>query len=303
MSFKYLQSLLIATESKLSIQSDWLSSLLAILSMRGRFETSLVYQNNWHVVKDAMPVGEIPFYIILEGVVALKKGHASAQPLFAGDIVLLPHRGAHSLRQTPQAKVLSGTLTVAQPHEWFFRKYLPEIMIARASDAEGFTTSQLKTAVSMIRTEFSSEKPGAPMILAPLAPVLFVISFRILSGLSEPPKGLLAAAACEKLAPVLEGLFTSPSKNWTLEEFAALCGISRATMLRHFQRTLGCSPMELLQDIRMAVAANELMTRDGSTAEVAHGVGYKSVSAFRRVFVAHFGVTPLRWRRTAPQSY
>lgn len=270
--------------------------------MRGRFETTLVFQNQWHVVTDLAPEDEISFYIIVEGVVALKYGHAVAQRLVAGDIVFLPRRETHSLRLTPQAKTLSGRLSVAHPHEWVFRKYLPDIMIARASDARSFTARQLETSISMIRSELSEANPGAPMILAPFAPVLFVIAFRILSGLSEPPTGLIAAAACEKLAPVLDGIFDNPSNTWTLHGFAELCGVSRATMLRHFQLTLGCSPMELLQDIRMALAANELKKQSGSTTLIAHGVGYRSVSAFRRAFVEHFGMTPLRWRRVSPRS-
>lgn len=75
--------------------------------------------------------------------------------------------------------------------------------------------------------------------------------------------------------------------------------MSRATFMRHFQDRLGRSALDLLTDLRMSMAANELKKPAISTEAVAETVGYQSVSAFRRVFAEKMGMAPGEWRRLA----
>lgn len=65
---------------------------------------------------------------------------------------------------------------------------------------------------------------------------------------------------------------------------ARLCNMSRATFARHFQETLGRSANDLLMDIRMTLAANELRKSRMSISAVANAVGYQSEAAFQRAF-------------------
>src|SRR5260370_7982858 len=73
--------------------------------------------------------------------------------------------------------------------------------------------------------------------------------------------------------------------------------MSRATLARQFQEKLGRSPSDLLTDIRMMLAANELKRSSLSTGAVAEAVGYQSEAAFQRAFKGHMGVTPAQWRK------
>src|SRR3546814_20823624 len=73
--------------------------------------------------------------------------------------------------------------------------------------------------------------------------------------------------------------------------------MSRAAFMRHFQDRLGRSALDLLTDLRMSPAANELKKPAISTEAVAETVGYQSVSAFRRVLAERMGMTPGEWRR------
>ena len=75
--------------------------------------------------------------------------------------------------------------------------------------------------------------------------------------------------------------------------------MSRATFMRHFQDNLGRSAAELLTDIRMSLAANELKKPTITTAAVAESVGYQSEAAFRRAFADWMGMTPGQWRGSA----
>jgi AraC family transcriptional activator of mtrCDE len=73
--------------------------------------------------------------------------------------------------------------------------------------------------------------------------------------------------------------------------------------MRHFQDKLGRSAVDLLTDIRMSVAANELKKPTVSTAAVAESVGYQSVAAFRRVFAEWMGMTPGQWRHSSREGH
>jgi AraC family transcriptional activator of mtrCDE len=73
--------------------------------------------------------------------------------------------------------------------------------------------------------------------------------------------------------------------------------VSRATLARQFQEKLGRSASDLLTDIRMTLAANELKKSSLSTGAVAEAVGYQSEAAFQRAFKSHMGVTPAQWRK------
>ncbi|MGN6122024.1 MAG: helix-turn-helix domain-containing protein [Sphingomonas oligoaromativorans] len=100
-----------------------------------------------------------------------------------------------------------------------------------------------------------------------------------------------------RLAPALTALFNEPARSWTLPELAGLCAMSRATFIRQFQQSLGRSATDLLTDIRMTIAANQLRTSSASTGAVAEDVGYQSEAAFQRAFKLHMGVTPAQYRR------
>ena len=100
-----------------------------------------------------------------------------------------------------------------------------------------------------------------------------------------------------RLAPALAALFNEPARAWSLPELARLCNMSRATLARQFQEKLGRSANDLLTDIRMTLAANELRKPSTSTGAVADAVGYQSETAFQRAFKNYMGLTPAQWRK------
>src|SRR5262245_9675649 len=118
----------------------------------------------------------------------------------------------------------------------------------------------------------------------------------------EAPAGLLALAADPRLGPGFAARFNEPARAWSLPKLARLCNMSRATLARHFQEKLGRSASDLLTDIRMALAANELKKPSMSTGAVADAVGYQSEAAFQRGFKRHMGITPAQWRKTQQMS-
>jgi AraC family transcriptional activator of mtrCDE len=150
--------------------------------------------------------------------------------------------------------------------------------------------------------ESAGDRAGGRAILNALSSALFTLVLRAASESDKAPEGLLSLAGNPRLAPAIAAMFADPVRAWKLPDLADLCGMSRATFMRHFQDRLGCSALALLTDLRMSLAANELKKPAISTEAVAETVGYQSVSAFRRVFTDRMGMTPGEWRRRAHKS-
>lgn len=310
---------------------DWLSRLLQIITVTGQLEVRCAYGAPWRVTWGPAAANEIPYHVIVKGRAILEDPHTrTAQELVSGNIVLLPHGAAHVLHdgsgQTPirtrehrgsagwtlsenegqdeQLDLLCGRFFIARPHDWLIRNYMPANLVARAMDGHGeeeiaSASSQLASLVALMRMESAGDRAGGRAILNALSSALFTLVLRAASQSSQAPEGLLALAGHPRLAPAIAAMFADPARPWKLPDLADLCGMSRATFMRQFQVKLGRSALDLLTDLRMSLAANELKNPAISTEAVAETVGYQSVSAFRHVFADKMGMTPGEWRRLA----
>jgi AraC family transcriptional activator of mtrCDE len=311
---------------------DWLSRLLGMMTVRGQLELRCVYGAPWQVIYGDSNAGEMPYHIVLSGSAILETpGMGKPQDLCAGDIVMLPHGSAHILHDGSGARpkparereqlnliisenkgsgqrldMLCGRIVLAPPHDRFIRAYLPTRLVIRTSTAEGSrrgeAQAQLEGLVALMRTESNAGNLGGYAMMNALSAALFALALRVAGETGETPTGLLALAGYPRLAPALAVIFNEPAHAWTLSELAELCSMSRATLIRHFRDKVGRSPNDLLTDVRMASAANELKKPGVSTEAVAESVGYQSVAAFRRIFTQHMGVTPAEWRRSETQK-
>src|SRR5207253_10911781 len=161
------------------------------------------------------------------------------------------------------------------------RNYLPSRLVVRAGNrhtdaARPITASQLEGLIALMRSESEPDHLGGRAMLNALSTAMFALVLRLASETEATPTGLLALAGHPRLAPALAALFREPARPWSLPELARLCDMSRATLARHFQETLGRSAGELLTDIRMTLAANELKESSASTAAVAETGGHQS---------------------------
>jgi AraC family transcriptional activator of mtrCDE len=317
----------------MSLTLDWLSRLLGMMTVRGQLELRCSYGAPWQVIYDDSAAGEMPYHIVLGGSAILETpGEGKPQDLGAGDIVMLTHGSAHILHDGSGARpkparerqalnltisenkgtgqrleMLCGRIMLAPPHDRLIRAYLPPRLVVRTSAAGASsnreTLAQLKGLMALMHAESSADRLGGYAMLNALSTALFALALRMSGESDEAPTGLLALAGHPRLAPALAAIFNEPAYPWTLSELSELCSMSRATLLRHFQDKVGRSPNELLTDVRMALAANELKKQGVSTELVAESVGYQSVAAFRRAFTQHLGMTPADWRRSEQEQH
>ncbi|UGB46293.1 AraC family transcriptional regulator [Frateuria edaphi] len=307
---------------------DWLSRLLEMTPVRGRLDLRCYYGAPWRIDQASAEPGEIPYHVVLAGSAVLEDpAGGPPQHLAPGDILLIAQGGAHTLHDGSGSKpapareraglnvtfsenagsgerldMLCGHFVLTAPHERLLRGYLPPRLVARASagqDEPGATAAQVASLVSLMRTESAAEHLGGHAMLNALSTALFALALRLSSESGDAPAGLLALAGNPRLAPAITAMFERPAHPWTLPALARLCNVSRATLVRLFNDSLGRSASDLLTDIRMTLAASELRKSNQSTGAVAEAVGYQSEAAFQRAFKQHMGVTPARWRRQA----
>jgi AraC family transcriptional activator of mtrCDE len=309
---------------------DWLSHLLEMVPVRGHLDLRCFYGAPWVIAQDRAGPGEIPYHIVVSGSAVLEdQSGGSPRHLGAGDILLFPHGAAHTLHdgsgESPaparerttlnmtisenagtgdRLDMLCGRFVLTPQHERLLRDYLPPRLVVRAPDRSASTErpatgAQLEGLVTLMRMESALESLGGRAMLNALSTAMFALTLRAGSESDEAPPGLLALAGHPRLAPALAAMFQEPARAWTLPELARLCHMSRATLARNFQERLGRSASDLLTDIRMTLAANELRKSSASTAAVAEMVGYQSEAAFQRAFKQRMSVTPAQWRRVA----
>lgn len=315
-------------------QVDWLSHLLQMITITGQLEVRCAYGAPWRVAWPRFAANEIPYHVVLKGRAIIEDPETrTTRELVGGDIVLLPHGSAHVLHdgsghtpgptynsqrsagwmlsandgQGDRLDMLCGRFFIGPPHDRLIRNYLPTDLVVRAMDGDdeegvGSAANHLANLVGLMRMESAGDKPGSNAILNALSSALFTLTLRAASESDQTPEGLLAVAGHPRLAPALSAMLADPTRPWNLPDLADLCGMSRATFMRHFQEKLGRSAADLLVDIRMSLAANELKKPTISTEAVAEAVGYQSVSAFRRVFADKMGMTPGEWRRLAREG-
>jgi AraC family transcriptional activator of mtrCDE len=315
---------------RMSLPLDWLSRLLEILPVTGQLELRCFYGAPWEVADAASPEGEMPYHIIVGGGATLEDGVGGRpQRLAPGDILVFPRGRAHRLHDgggdRPAAQrlrpllnvtisentglgerldMLCGRFVLDPRHGRLMRDYLPEVLVVSAASHSATTArpgaaAQLAGLVALLRDESITENLGGRAMLNALSTALFALVLRLAGESDEAPSGLLALAGNPRLAPALAALFQQPAHPWTLPELAGLCNMSRATLARQFQDTLGRSAADLLTDIRMTMAAGALRDRSRSAGEIADSVGYQSEAAFQRAFKAHMGLTPAQWRKTS----
>jgi AraC family transcriptional regulator, activator of mtrCDE len=212
------------------------------------------------------------------------------------------------------ADLLCGRFLVGAVPDRLLRDHLPGRLVVHSTPqhaqhahhaATGIDTNQsiaspgagtrLTRLIELMREEATDQGPGSETLVNHLSAALFGLTLRFATEASAP-HGLLALAGRPRLQPAVIAMFDKPGEPWTLDQFAALCNMSRATFVRQFQEAIGRSATDVLTEVRMTVAGRLLIQTTRPVAEIGETVGYQSDAAFQRIFKRHTGITPSRWR-------
>lgn len=98
-------------------------------------------------------------------------------------------------------------------------------------------------------------------------------------------------ASSNRLETVRRILEETPERDHSLEALAAEAAMSSSTLVRHFKAAYGCSPINYLRRMRLALA-RELLLGGHSVQQAAHLSGYRYASNFITAFRRTYGVSP-----------
>lgn len=106
----------------------------------------------------------------------------------------------------------------------------------------------------------------------------------------EPPRESVVLRARRHLQQHL-------AEPYDLARLAAVAATSERTLLRHFMKTVGMSPLQFLHKLRAERACHLLEVTTLSLTAIAEQCGYQDMSAFRALVRKHTGLPPGAHRR------
>lgn len=301
---------------------DSLSRLLALYPMRTALDVRCHFGAPFVLQQEAVAAGIAPYHLILQGQAWLTLAGQPDLALQAGDIVVFPHGSSHTLQLQGQGAaapvheiastntlrtvvndgdgaatdLLCGQFTWEPQVSQALLATLPPCLLVRTHG--NHQLAGLQTLMRLLQQEAEHDRPGAATVLAQLSSALFAMLMRAWLEQKDPPPGLFAVLAERRLQAALQAMLARPGQDWNLSSLAATCHMSRANFARVFRQVAGTTPAALLQQLRMAQAAQWLRDDRRPVAEIGEQAGYQSEAAFNRVFKRHFGVGPGQYRRT-----
>ena len=165
---------------------------------------------------------------------------------------------------------------------------------------DGLDLPHLRAAMGAVDAELTAGGAGGRLAAESLANILAVHLIRHVLSPRSPARGRDGTLPRAKLRAVVEyveeHLDTSPS----LEQLAAVAGLSPYYFARQFKRATGLPPHQYVVARRVERAKQLLQTgSDFSLAEVAARAGFSDQSQFSHHFKRIVGVTPGQFRMSA----
>jgi AraC-like DNA-binding protein len=103
--------------------------------------------------------------------------------------------------------------------------------------------------------------------------------------------------AVERLRPVLQCIGENCGRTIQVGDAARMCGMSETYFMNSFKQVTGVSFMKYLNQSRIQLAQNLLVSTDRSIADISLDAGYCDQSYFGAVFRKLAGTTPAAYRR------
>ncbi|MCM0148759.1 helix-turn-helix transcriptional regulator [Photobacterium galatheae] len=108
----------------------------------------------------------------------------------------------------------------------------------------------------------------------------------------------LPMPADRRLQPIVDGLLSCPGNTRTLAEWSAQTGATERTLSRLFKKEVQLTFPQWRQRLRLMTALT-LLEQGETVQDVAHHIGYQSVSAFIEAFRMAFKQTPQQFKQGA----
>lgn len=270
----------------------------------------------------------IPYHYLLEGSCEMRVDGETPVTFTAkaGDVVLFPHGGLHTLGSDLRLPPVQARDVVRPGEDGSLKSIalkgggavtrivcgflgfddslgnpvisaLPPMLRIDIADAIG--ADWILATFRFAAEEVAARRPGSDALLAKVSELLFIEAVRrYVETLPEDRTGWLTGMRDRHVAKALALFHGSVAHGWTIEELGREVGLSRSALVERFTRLIGVPPMQYLSNWRMQLAQQMLRTSSTPMAEIAYRVGYGSDAAFSRAFKKAFGAAPSTQRRS-----
>lgn len=150
--------------------------------------------------------------------------------------------------------------------------------------------------LDLLFEEAFERRCGRQAMIDRLFEVVMIQLLRHLMERGEVAGGLLSGLSHPRLRHALVAMHEAPTREWTLEDLAATCGMSRSVFAASFREAVGRTPGQYLLGWRVGLA-QQALRRGRPLKVVADEVGYSSEAALSRAFKAHCGLSPRAWKQ------
>jgi AraC family transcriptional activator of mtrCDE len=300
-------------------EAEIFEALAPLLRVRPQLEAICRFGGRWSSQHEPEPAGWAPFHIVTLGACLLDVGDRVGIPLKAGDVAVLPHGPAHTVRALsrtpgpisaehvqrrlydelvvksnldgePDTKLICGRMCFEHPSHNMVLAALPPVVVLASN--EGPDQARLRRIVDAIRDELEEGRLGGAAIAAILASSLMLIVLTIHLQCGRANNGIFALLTRPQTAKALAGMLAEPARDWTLDELADRAGTSRATLVRFYRAAVGMAPFAFLSELRFTLARHRIRTTKTAVAVIAEEIGYESEASFSRAYRRRYGTAP-----------
>ncbi len=221
----------------------------------------------------------------------------------SGDVILIVHGAPHQLVNVSgePAHYIRGEFDFDSIFATRFLGSLPSVISLKRPSHKNH--EWVDVCCAFMAFEAAHGYAGSTAMISRLLDLLFIRTLRSWASESSLGQGWVSAAADPRIGRILAAIQDSPSKPWSLLQFASVAGMSRTALASRFLEVIGQSPIAYLNQWRLDVAADLLRSQNLSISNVIAHVGYTSESAFGRAFKIRHGQSPLQWRRSLSSTY
>ncbi|MER5862072.1 AraC family transcriptional regulator [Kitasatospora sp. NPDC002040] len=281
-----------------------------------------------------LPGRGVGFQLVLRGSCWLVPEHGEPYELGAGDLVFMPRGHGHALADHPSTPLREASCDAPDDGSRVELRYaappvgrprpdgpepgavtlcgayqldpgrahplldeLPDLLYLPAGPGR---PPEIRSAVELLAGELERPRLGADTVVPALLDLLLLFVLRTWFDQRPPPEravGWAAALNDPATGAALHAMHRAPGHPWTVEQLAALTGLSRAAFAKRFSALVGRPPLGYLTWWRLTTAARLLRESDATLGAMSARVGYTSEYALANAFKREFGMAPGRYRR------
>lgn len=198
----------------------------------------------------------------------------------------------------PAATVLSGQIGLTWPEDLLPPRELLPVLV---EGSPGYKPNSPSADEAVRSLREMADAPGGTICLARFAHLLITRRLReqLLEEpalVSENPRSGVA------IARVVHAIRLEPGRPWSISSLARHAGMSRSRFAEKFRLETGRTPMDVVTEARMDMAARLLRRSREPIKSISASTGYSSSTAFIRTFRRHFDRSPTEYRQDLSPS-